>query len=100
MRFNNNGGFREGVELDQWRNIWYILSKMEGLQHLTVTLCTSKHIWGNLFKTGAVEVAEPLRAVTWPREFVVNLPFECPVDKEPWVSLPCRIGKTPSEDSR
>jgi hypothetical protein len=100
MRFNRYEEYREGLRRDYWRNIWSILSKMEGLQHLTVTMCTSKHNWEQLFKEGAFEVAEPLRAATWPRDFVLHLPFGCPwsVDQEPWVSLPCRI-ESPSDYS-
>ncbi|KAH7386057.1 hypothetical protein BKA66DRAFT_415775 [Pyrenochaeta sp. MPI-SDFR-AT-0127] len=64
--------------LDQWYKSWGALGKLSGLRRLRVSLVFRYTHWSDyyeeLWKERWVEMLEPLKTITAPRDFVVTLP--------------------------
>jgi len=90
----------------RWKSIWHVIASMQNLQSLHVKLDMKDAWWGP-------DMLEPIRKVTIPSSFILDIPFppdarshaqvsSWSADKdlqnvEPWAQLPCTIRRVARE---
>lgn len=77
---------------DEWCNVWETLASMKGLKTLHVKLCeTSNANWQTMDEKITVYLLGPVKSVMTPKDFVLQVGFECDVTQYPWNTLPCHV---------
>lgn len=83
-------------KLVAWNNVWNTFASMDGLRNLEITFNSTKSVWGDLYGPDMIRLLAPTKAVTAPKRYQINFPFDVDSKRLPWSDVPYQIGRVPA----